>query len=194
MTDSVRGLVFRIRANALTERRWTIDELRPFVRLSDTEVGSYRTGLLPRGGATCSSSARPAACWRAWISRRSARSPGRPRRRRDSGRMTASRAAGTLYAVNSAARVSETGLAATGVAASSGATSRARASTPRRLRGDRFYARLLAVNSQFDKRGGSPLLPFSVSALSRPRESFLLLRQARDLASAAAAARSAGCW
>ena len=49
VTDSTRGLIFRIRANALTERRRTIAELRPFVRLSDTEVGSYSNGIVAAG-------------------------------------------------------------------------------------------------------------------------------------------------
>ena len=167
VTDSARGLVFRIRANALTERRRAIAELRPFVRLSDTEVGSYSNGIVAAG--------RRYLLVVGTASGVLARVDVETKRVRpvDLGGATIpagdglARSGRTLYAVNSVARVTEIGLSRDWL----------RGRVRRHITSERLHfpttvaiagARLLVVNSQFDKRGGSPLLPFSVSALPRP--------------------------
>ena len=167
VTDSARGLVFRIRADALTERKRAIARLRPFVRLSDTPVGSYSNGIVAAG--------RRYLLVVGTASGVLARVDVEAKRVRPVDLGGASITAGdglarsgrTLYAVNSASRVTEIGLSRDWL----------RGSVRRHITSTRLHfpttvaiagARLLVVNSQFDKRGGSPLLPFSVSALRRP--------------------------
>jgi hypothetical protein len=73
----------------------------------------------------------------------------------------------TLYAVNSTSRVTQVKLSRDWL----------RGSVVRQITSPRFHLpttvqiagnRLLVVNSQFDQRGGTPTLPFTVSAVRRP--------------------------
>jgi Cu-Zn family superoxide dismutase len=167
VTDSSRGLIFRIRADALTDRRRAITELRAFVRLSDTPVGSYSNGIVAAG--------RRHLIVVGTASGVLARVDVETKRVRaiDLGGATLpagdglARSGHTLYAVNSASRITEIRLSRDWLQG----TVR-RHITSERLRFPTTVAiagrRLLVVNSQFDKRGLAPILPFSVSALPRP--------------------------
>ena len=49
VTDSRRGLLFRVPAKALSKRSSATKHLDPFVRLSDTPVGQYSNGVVTAG-------------------------------------------------------------------------------------------------------------------------------------------------
>ena len=49
VTDSMRGLLFRIPAKALSKRSTATKHLDPFVRLSNTPVGQYSNGVVTAG-------------------------------------------------------------------------------------------------------------------------------------------------
>jgi sugar lactone lactonase YvrE len=167
LTDSERGSIFRIPARAAIQRRKRTKQLRPFVRLSATPVGSYSNGvvfagrryLLVVGTST-------GVLGRVDLRTKRVRAVDL-----NGGTLAAgdglARRGRTLYVVNLASRVTQLKL--------SGRWSRA--SISRQITSPRFRfpttvavagRRLLVVNSQFNQRGGSPVLPFSVSAVARP--------------------------
>jgi sugar lactone lactonase YvrE len=166
-TDSLRGLLFRIPARALARRTTNTKRLRPFVRLADTPVGSYSNGVVSAGrrhllvvGTASGALVR--------VDRRTKRV-----RRVDLGDESLPAGDGlalegrTLYAVNAASRVTQLTFS----------KNWRRARVERHITSPRFRfpatvaiagRRLLVVNSQFNQRGGSPVLPFTVSAVLRP--------------------------
>lgn len=169
MTDSRRGLLFHIPARALTKRTQRTKRLKPFVRFSDTPVGSYSNGVVPAGRryllvvGTASG-----------VLGRVDRTTGRLREvnlGNDSlpGGDGLARTGRTLYAVNAASRVTQLTLSRNWLSASV-----VRHITSVTFRFPTTVAiagrRLLVVNSQFGERreGGMPVLPFTVSAVARP--------------------------
>jgi Cu-Zn family superoxide dismutase len=166
LTDSQRGLVFRVPARLLRKRSGKVRALTPTYRLAQTPVGSFANGIVPAGrryllvvGTTTGVLAR--------IDLRTGRVqavnlggatlPGGDGMAR-SGR--------TLYVVNAASRVTEVRLAAnwlSGQVRKHITSPRFRFPTTVAIAG----RRLLVVNSQYGARGGTPVLPFSVSAVPR---------------------------
>jgi Cu-Zn family superoxide dismutase len=165
VTDSRRGLLFRIAAGALAKRTSATQRLRPFVRFSDTPVEEYSNGVVSAGrryllvvGTASGVLARVDLETRRVKAVRGFSPPGGDGLAR-SGR--------TLYVVNSASKVTQVRLSRDWL----------RGSVVRDITSPRLHfpttvqiagRRLLVVNSQFDKRGGTPVLPFTVSAVRRP--------------------------
>jgi sugar lactone lactonase YvrE len=167
VTDSRRGLLFRIPARALARRSTETTALRPFLSFTDTPVADYSNGVVSAGeryllvvGTATGVLAR--------VDLRTKRV-----RRVDLGGESLPGGDGlalsgrTLYAVNAASRVTQLTLSRNWL----------RARVERHITSPRFRfptttavagRRLLVVNSQFDKRGQSPVLSFSVSAVARP--------------------------
>jgi hypothetical protein len=165
VTDSRRGLLFRIPARALSKRTSATKRIRPFVRLSDTPVGQYSNGVVSAGeryalvvGTASGVLARVDV---------------------ESGRVKVvkgvslpagdglARTGRTLYAVNSASKVTQVKLSRDWLSGT----------IVRDITSPSFHfpttvqiagGRLLVVNSQFDKRGGTPQLPFTLAAVRRP--------------------------
>lgn len=166
LTDSQRGLVFRVPARLLRKRSRKVRTLTPAYRLATTPVGTFANGIVPAGrryllvvGTSTGVLAR--------IDLRTglvqtvdlggATLPGGDGMARD-GR--------TLYAVNLASRVTEVRLARNWL---SGRVIKHITSPAFRFPTTVAIAgrRLLVVNSQYNARGGTPVLPFSVSAVPR---------------------------
>jgi Cu-Zn family superoxide dismutase len=166
-TDSRRGLLFHIPAKALAKRTPQTKRLRPFVRFTDTPVGSYSNGVVSAGDrhllvvGTASG-----------VLGRVDRKTGRVRKV-DLGDQSLpggdglARSGRTLYAVNAASRVTQVRLSRNWL---TGSVVRQITSPSFRFPTTVAIAgrRLLVVNSQFDKRGLTPVLPFTVSAIARP--------------------------
>jgi Cu-Zn family superoxide dismutase len=166
-TDSRRGLLFRIPARALTKRTGPVP-LKPFLELSDTPVGQYANGVVSAGeryllvvgtasGALVRIDLKTKRVREVRLSEDDALPAGDGLARRGS----------ALYVVNSASRVTKVLLAAnwlSGAVRNQITSPRFRFPTTVQIAG----RRLLVVNSQFDKRGGTPELPFTLSAVRRP--------------------------
>jgi Cu-Zn family superoxide dismutase len=164
-TDSMRGLIFRVPARAIARRRSGVKAIRPFLDVKSTPIGSYANGLVPAGERYL------------LVVGLSTGVLGRIDLRTKRVRVVAgatllggdglARTGRTLYAVNSGYRVTELRLSRDWLHA----TVRHQITSPR-FRFPTTVAiagrRLLVVNSQFDKRGGTPVLPFTVSAVRRP--------------------------
>ncbi|MBA3264700.1 MAG: superoxide dismutase [Thermoleophilaceae bacterium] len=164
-TDSMRGVLFRISGRAASKRTSATSHLRPFVRLSDTPVGQYCNGLVPAGrryllvvGLTSG------VLGRVDLQTKQLRTVRGVTLRVGDGLARAGR---TLYGVNLASRVTELRLSRDWL----------RGTVVRHITSPRFHlpttvqiagSRLLVVNSQFDRRGLTPVLPFTVSAVPRP--------------------------
>jgi len=165
VTDSMRGLLFRVKARALAKRTSATRRLRPFVRFGDTPVGSYANGIVPAG--------------RRYVLVVGLSTGVLGRVDLESGRVRTVKGinlpAGdglaitghTLYGVNSGSRVTEVKLSRDWL----------RGSTQRQITSPLFRLpttvaiagrRLLVVNSQFDRRGMTPALPFTVAGVRRP--------------------------
>jgi hypothetical protein len=154
VTDSMRGLLFRIPAKALS--KGPTRRLQPFVRLSNTPVGQYSNGVVTAGDryalvvGTASG-----------VLVRVDLKTKRVRAVEDvtlPGGDGLARTGHTLYAVNSAAKVTQVKLSRDWLSPSF------QFPTTVQIAG----GRLLVVNSQFDNRGKTPDLPFTVSAVRRP--------------------------
>ena len=166
VTDSVRGFVFRVPARLLHKRSRKVRTLTPTYRLAQTPVGSFANGIVPAGrryvlvvGTSTGILAR--------IDLRTGLvqavdlggailpgGDGLARRGR------------TLYAVNLASRVTEVRLARnwlSGQVVKQITSPRFRFPTTVAIAG----RRLLVVNSQYNARTATPVLPFSVSAVPR---------------------------
>lgn len=165
VTDSRRGLLFRIPAKALSKRTGATKRINPFVRLADTPVGQYSNGVVTAGDryalvvGTASG-----------VLARVDLKTKRVRAVRDLALPAGdglARTGHTLYVVNSATKVTQVKLARDWL---SGSVVRDITSpsfhfpTTVQIAGNR----LLVVNSQFDNRGGTPELPFTVAAVRRP--------------------------
>jgi sugar lactone lactonase YvrE len=167
VTDSQRGLLFHIPARLLKRPSDETTALQPFVDFKPTPVGSYSNGVVPVGNRYLLVGG--------LISGVIARVDRRTKEVRavDLGDETVpvpdglARRGRTVYVVNLARRVTELKLSHRWL----------RARVVRHITSPRFRLpttvaiagrRLLVVNSQFDRRGGSPVLPFTVSAVPRP--------------------------
>ena len=167
VTDSRRGLLFHIPAKALTTRTERTKRLRPFVRLSDTPVGSYSNGVVGAGDRHLLVVGTGSG-----VLARVDRKTGRVREvdlgdESIPGGDGLARSGRTLYAVNAASRVTQLKLSRdwlTGTIVRHITSPRFRFPTTVAVAG----RRLLVVNSQFGERGGTPVLPFTVSAVARP--------------------------
>jgi hypothetical protein len=165
VTDSRRGLLFRVPARALAKRSSATTRLRPFVRFSGTPVGSYSNGAVPAGrryllvvGLSTGVLARVD------VETRRVRAVEGVSLPVGDGLARAGR---TLYGVTLAKQVTQVRLSRDWL----------RGRVVRQITSPRFHlpttvqiagSRLLVVNSQFDQRGGEPVLPFTVSAVRRP--------------------------
>jgi sugar lactone lactonase YvrE len=164
-TDSRRGLVFRVPAKAVSRHTGAIKRLRPFVRVSDTPIGSYANGIVPAGKRyLLVVGLASGVLGRIDLETKRVRAvsgitfPAGDGLARD-GR--------TLYGVNTGSRITQVRLSRDWL----------HGTVVRQITSPSFHLpttlqiagkRLLVVNSQFDKRGGTPTLPFTVSAVRRP--------------------------
>jgi sugar lactone lactonase YvrE len=164
-TDSRRGLLFRIPAKALSKRTSATRRLQPFIRFADQPVGEYANGLVAAGdrymlvvGLGTGKLARVDLETKRVRAVRGVSLPVGDGLARD-GR--------TLYAVTAASRVTQVTLSRdwlSGTVEREITSPRFRLPTTLQIAG----RRLLEVNSQFDRRGGTPDLPFTLSAVPRP--------------------------
>jgi hypothetical protein len=165
VTDSDRGLVFRVPARALSKRTSATKRLNPFVRVKDTPIGSYANGIVPAGKRYL--------LVVGLASGVVGRIDLQTKRVREVKGFTLpagdglARSGRTLYGVNAGSRITQVRLSADWL----------HGSAVRQITSPTFHLpttmqilpkRLLVVNSQFDKRGGEPALPFTVSAIRRP--------------------------
>jgi len=167
VTDSQRGLLFHIPARLLAHKSDETTALEPFVRFADTPIGLYSNGVVPAGGRyLLVVGTFTGALVR--VDRRTG-----DVKAVDMGGATLllgdglARRGRTLYAVNLISQVTELSLSNDWL----------RARIERNITSPRFRfpttvaidgRRLLVVNSQFNERRGTPVLPFTVSAVARP--------------------------
>jgi Cu-Zn family superoxide dismutase len=165
VTDSMRGLLFRIPAKALSKRSSQTKHLDPFVRLSNTPLGQFSNGVVTAGDRY--------ALVVGTASGVLARVDLKTKRVRAVADLTLpagdglARTGHTLYAVNLASKVTQVKLSRDWL----------RGTIVRDITSPSFHFpttvqiagnRLLVVNSQFDNRGKTPDLPFTVAAVRRP--------------------------
>ena len=168
LTDSMRGLLFRVPARLVRKHGSTTKALKPFLRLSDNPaVGNYANGIVAAGSRyLLVVSLSTGRLVRVDVRTRAVREVdlgGNPITIGDG----MIRSGHTLYAVNSASQVAQMALSKNWLRA----TLRRQITSPSFLFPTTVAIaghRLLVVNSQFDKRGGVPVLPFTVSAVPRP--------------------------
>jgi Cu-Zn family superoxide dismutase len=167
-TDSMRGLVFRIPARALARPRRGTATLRPWVRVgADRAPSGYTNGIVAAGRRHLLVSVLSnGAILRIDRRTRAVRTVGLGGEElilADGMALDGRR----LYVVNSANRVTEVRLS----------RDRLRGRVVRHITSPRFRLpttvaiagrRLLVVNSQFNERGGTPVLPFTVASVPRP--------------------------
>jgi sugar lactone lactonase YvrE len=162
-TDSMRGLLFRIPARQLAKA--PPKRIQPFVRLSKTPVGQYSNGVVPAGDRYL--------LVVGTVSGVLARVDLETKRVRAVEGLALpvgdglARTGHTLYAVNSGAKVTQVKLSRdwlTGTVVRDITSPSFHFPTTVQIAGNR----LLVVNSQFDERGGTPTLPFTLSAVRRP--------------------------
>jgi sugar lactone lactonase YvrE len=163
VTDSMRGLLFRIKAKALSATSKT-KRIGPFVRLANTPVGSYSNGVVTAGNryalvvGTASG-----VLVRVDLKTKPVREVATPALPAGDGMARTGR---TLYVVNSASKVTQVKLSRDwlrGTFVRDITSPRIHFPTTVQIAGKR----LLVVNSQFDKRGLTPELPFTVTAVRR---------------------------
>jgi sugar lactone lactonase YvrE len=165
VTDSARGLLFRIPAKALSKRTGGTKRIDPFVRLSSTPVGQYSNGVVTAGGryALVVGTASGVLVRVDLKTKRVKAVEGVTLPAGDG----LARTGHTLYAVNLASKVTQVKLARdwlSGTIVRDITSTGFHFPTTVQVAGDR----LLVVNSQFDNRGKTPDLPFTVSAVRRP--------------------------
>ena len=168
LTDSNRGLLFRLSKSSTRKRRSGTTQLSRWANLSRSPTSTYTNG--DRGGGQA-----PSAGGEPLDGRTGTRGHARPSASARCNLGGASLPAGdgmalsgrTLYVVNSGSRITELRLSRDWLRGSV-----RRQITSPRLRLPTTLAvtpkRLLVVNSQFDQRGRSPVLPFTVAAIRRP--------------------------
>jgi hypothetical protein len=166
-TDSTNGVLYRIPAAAVSKRSSTTRTLRPFVRLGDTPVGPYSNGLVAAGDRyMLVVGTSTGVLGRVDLETKRVRTVDVPAGDLAGGDGLA-RSGRTLYAVNAASRVAQIRLSRDWL----------RGTVVRQITSPSFHfpttvqiagPRLLVVNSQFDNRGGTPELPFTLSAVRRP--------------------------
>jgi hypothetical protein len=164
-TDSIRGVLFRISARSAAKRTGATTRLRPFLEVGKTAIGSYCNGIVPAGdryllvvGLSTGVLAR--------VDLKTKRVRAVEGVSLPVGDGLA-RTGRTLYGVTSGSRVTQLKLSRDWL---HGSVVRQITSPTFRLPTTVQIAgkRLLVVNSQFDKRGKTPELPFTVSAVRRP--------------------------
>jgi Cu-Zn family superoxide dismutase len=164
-TDSRRGLLFRIPARAASKRTTATARLQPFMRLGDTPIGSYCNGLVPAGDRyLVVVGLSTGVLGRVDLETKRVRVVDGVTVPAGDGLARTGR---TLYAVNSASKVTQFKLSRDwlrGTAVRDITSSSFHFPTTVQVAGKR----LLVVNSQFDNRGKAPDLPFTVSAVRRP--------------------------
>jgi sugar lactone lactonase YvrE len=164
-TDSTRGLLFRIPARAASKRTSATARLQPFMRLGDTPIGTYCNGLVPAGDRyLVVVGLSTGVLGRVDLETKRVRVVEGVRVPAGDGLARTGR---TLYAVNSATKVTQFKLSRdwlSGTAVGDITSPSFHFPTTVQVAGKR----LLVVNSQFDKRGKTPDLPFTVSAVRRP--------------------------
>ena len=164
VTDSMRGLLFRIKAKALSKRTSKTTRIGPFVRLANTPVGQFSNGVVTAGNryalvvGTASG-----VLGRVDLKTKQVRAVANLALPAGDGMARTGR---TLYVVNSASRVTQVKLSRDWL----------RGTVVRDITSPSFHfpttvqiagKRLLVVNSQFDNRGKTPELPFTVAAVRR---------------------------
>jgi sugar lactone lactonase YvrE len=164
VTDSTRGLLFRIKAGALSKRTSRTTRIGPFVRFSNTPVGPSSNGVVTAGDryALVVGTASGVLA-RVDLKTKRVRAVANLELPAGDGMARTGR---TLYVVNSASKVSQVKLSRDwlrGTIVRDITSPSFRFPTTVQIAG----GRLLVVNSQFDKRGGAPELPFTVAAVRR---------------------------
>jgi sugar lactone lactonase YvrE len=162
-TDSMRGLLFRIPARELA--KGPPKRIQSFVRFTNTPVGQYSNGVVAAGDryvlvvGTASG-----VLGRVDLKTKRVRAVKGVALPAGDG---LARTGHTLYAVNSATKVTQVKLSRdwlTGAVVRDITSPSFHFPTTVQIVGKR----LLVVNSQFDKRGGTPTLPFTLAAVRRP--------------------------
>ena len=167
-TDSMRGLVFRIAARAIAHRRSGVKRIRPFLNVGPTPIGPFANGLVPAGAPLPAGGGALHRRARADRPEDEARAGSGPARRLPARRRRPR--AGGPHALRGKRRQPTWSSFASRRNWLSGriqrqiTSSRFRFPTTVAVAG----ARLLVVNSQFDRRTSQPVLPFTVSAVRRP--------------------------
>lgn len=164
-TDSMRGLLFRIPARAAAKRTSATTRLSPFLDVGTTPIGQYCNGIVPAGDRyLLVVGLSTGVLGRIDLKTKRVRAVKGVSFPAGDG---LARTGHTLYGVNSGSRVTQVTLSRDWL----------RGSVERQITSPRFHLpttvqiagkRLLVVNSQFDKRTGTPVLPFTVSAVRRP--------------------------
>jgi Cu-Zn family superoxide dismutase len=166
-TDSSRGLLFRVPAKALRKPRGRLTALKPFVRFENTPIELYSNGLVAAGTRyLLVVSTSTGALVRVDLKTRAVRQVDLHGTQLSVGDGMA-RDGRTLYVVYFTRRVGVVKLSKNWL---SGRLQRDITSPRFKFATTTAVAgkRLLVVNAQFDKRGGDPVLPFTVSAVKRP--------------------------
>ena len=164
-TDSNRGLVFRIPAKALFKRTSTTKRLNPFVHVKDTPIGSFANGIVSAGDRyLLVVGLATGVVGRIDLQTKRVREVTGFSLPAGDGLARSGR---TLYGVNSGSRIAQVTLSRDwlhGTVVRQITSPLFHLATTVQIAGNR----LLVVNSQFDKRGGTPTLPFTVAAVRRP--------------------------
>jgi Cu-Zn family superoxide dismutase len=160
VTDSTRSLLFRIPAKALSKRTSATKRIRPFLKFDF----AYSNGVVAGDRYALVVSTSAGILVRVDLKTKQVRQVKAPALPAGDGMARTGR---TLYVVNSASKLTQLKLARNWLSASlvrDIESTRFRFPTTVQIAGKR----LLVVNSQFDKRGQEPELPFTVSAVPRP--------------------------
>jgi hypothetical protein len=164
-TDSGRGLLFRVPAQAAYKRTGKTTRLKPFLDVGDTPIGAAPNGIVPVGRRyLLVIGLGSGVLGRVDLQTKAVRAVKGPTLPAGDG---LARTGHTLYAVNSGAKVTQVKLSGDwlgGTVVRDITSPSFRLPTTVQIEGNR----LLVVNSQFDKRGRTPELPFTVSAVRRP--------------------------
>jgi WD40 repeat protein len=164
-TDSNRGLIFRVPAKALSKRSGATKRLSPFVRVKDTPIGTYANGIVPAGDRyLLVVGLASGIVGRIDLETKRVRAVSGVSLPAGDGLARSGR---TLYGVNSGGRITQVKLSRDWL----------HGTVVRQITSPGFHLpttmqilpkRLMVVNSQFDKRNGTPTLPFTVSSIPRP--------------------------
>jgi hypothetical protein len=164
-TDSTRGVLFRISARAAGKRTSATTRLKPFLDVRQTPIGQYCNGIVTAGDRyLLVVGLGTGVLGRIDLETKRVRTVEGVSLPAGDGLARTGR---TLYGVTSGSRVTQVKLSRDWLHGSTVRqieSSTFRLPTTVQIAGDR----LLVVNSQFDKRGKTPDLPFTVAAVRRP--------------------------
>jgi Cu-Zn family superoxide dismutase len=164
-TDSTRGVLFRISARAAGKRTSATTRLKPFLDVRQTPIGQYCNGIVTAGDRyLLVVGLGTGVLGRIDLETKRVKTVEDVSLPAGDGLARTGR---TLYGVTSGSRVTQVKLSRDWLHGSTVRqieSSTFRLPTTVQIAGDR----LLVVNSQFDKRGKAPNLPFTVSAVRRP--------------------------